>query len=179
MNTAKILNKNYYTLAILIICFLLLRLSLLLTDINHLEMDEEAVCGVLAHEVMNDDIKLSILDYQHMPFNGDSLIVSFFAIPFFLIFGKSIIALKLIPLCFSLGTLILWYLFLNKYISRTVAILMSLLLIVPPPHYTKLTLIAAMSHTEINFFPLQLFSFFSKSFILFTATIKESQKILL
>ena len=147
MNTTKIFNKNYYILAILIICFLLLRLPLLLTDINHVEMDEEAVCGVLAHEVMSNNIKLSILDYQHMPYCGDTLIISFFAIPAFLIFGSSIISLKLIPLCFSLGTLILWYLFLNKYTSRTVAILMSLLLIVPPPYYTKLTLCAAIPHT--------------------------------
>jgi len=162
MDIKTIFNKNSSILTILIICFLLLRLSLLLTDINHLEMDEEAVCGVLAHEVMSNNIKLSILDYQHMPYCGDSLIVSFIAIPFFLIFGSSIIALKLIPLCFSLGTLILWYFFLNKYISRTVAILMSLLLIVPPPYYTKLTLCAAVPHTEINFFSIAIIFLFFK-----------------
>ncbi len=158
----KIFNKNYYILVILIICFLLLRLSLLLTDINHLEMDEEAVCGFLANEVMNNNIKLSILDYQHMSYCGDSLIISFFAIPFFWIFGNSVISLKLIPLCFSLGTLILWYLFLNKYISRTVAVLMSLLLFVPPPYYTKLTLCAAIPHTEINFFSIAIIFLFCK-----------------
>ncbi len=98
-----IFNKNSSILAILIICFLLLRLSLLLTDIKHLEMDEEAVCGVLANEVMSNNIRLSILDYQHVPWCGDTLVVSFVAIPFFLIFGNSIISLKLIPLCFSLG----------------------------------------------------------------------------
>jgi 4-amino-4-deoxy-L-arabinose transferase-like glycosyltransferase len=161
-NIKKIFNKDYSILAILIICFLLLRLSLLLTDIKHLEMDEEAVCGVLANDVMSNNIKLSTLDYQHMPYCGDTLIVSFFAIPFFLIFGNSIISLKLIPLFFSLGTLILWYLFLNKYISRTVAILMSLLLIVPPPHYTILTLCAAIPHTEINFFSIAIIFLFFK-----------------
>ena len=98
-NIKTIFNKNSSILAILIICFLLLRLSLLLTDIKHLEMDEEAVCGVLANDVMGNNIKLSTLDYQHMPYCGDTLIVSFIAIPFFFIFGSSIIALKLIPLC--------------------------------------------------------------------------------
>ncbi len=85
MHITKIFNKNHYILAILTICFLLLRLSLLLTDINHLEMDEETVCGFLANEVMSNNIKLSILDYQHVPWCGDTLVVGFFAIPFFLI----------------------------------------------------------------------------------------------
>lgn len=176
-NIKKILfNKDYSILVILIICFLLLRLSLLLTDINHLQMDEETVCGVLAHEVMNNNIRLAILDYQHMPYCGDSLIVSFIAIPFFLIFGSSIIVLKLIPLCFSLGTLILWYLFLNKYINRTVAILMSLLLIVPPPHYTKLTLCAAIPHTEINFFSIAVIFLFFEIIHCFYKYEKEKPK---
>jgi hypothetical protein len=172
----KIFNKNYYILAILTICFLLLRLSLLLTDIKHLEMDEETVCGFLASEVMSSNIRLSILDYQHVPWCGDTLVVGFFAIPFFLIFGNSIIALKLIPLCFSLGTLILWYLFLNKYISRTVAIITSLLLIVPPPSYTKLTLCAAIPHTEINFFSIAVIFLFSKVIHCLHEHDKENQK---
>lgn len=160
----KILNNKYSVLAILIIFFLALRLSIVLTDTKQIEMNEETVCGVLAHDVINHHIRLPILDYQHVEWCGDTLIVGFLAIPFFWILGDSIISLKLIPLCFSLGTLILWYLFLNKHINRTVALLTSLLLIVPPPYFTRLNLIAAIPHTELNFFSIAVVYLFFKSF---------------
>lgn len=158
----KNFNKKYFILAILAFCFLAMRLSLLFTEIKHIDMNEETVCGLLANDMIYDHLRLPLLDYQHVEWCGDTLVVGFLAIPFFLIFGNSIISLKLVPFCFSLGTLIMWYLFLNKYINRTVAIVTSILFIVPPPYYTRLSLIAAIPHTELNFFSIAVIFLFFK-----------------
>lgn len=156
-------NKKYFILTILILCFLTIKLSLLFTEIKHIDMNEETVCGVLANDVINKHLRLPLLDYQHVEWCGDTLVVGFLAIPFFLIFGNSIISLKLIPLFFSLGTFTIWYLFLDKYLNRTVAVLMSLLFILSPPYYTRMNLIAAIPHTEVNFFTIAVVFLLFKS----------------
>lgn len=162
-NFSRLLNKRSFILVFLVICFLSLRLLIVLTDVKQIEFNEETACGLLANDLINDYLRLPILDYQHVQWCGDTLVVGFLAIPFFLIFGNSLISLKLIPLFFSLGTLIIWYLFLNKYFNRTIAVLMSLLFILSPPYYTRMNLIAAIPHTEVNFLAIAVVFLLFKS----------------
>ncbi len=164
MNTALRL-KNYLLPGILIALFLVLRLSLLLTDHAPIDFKEEAACGVLAHDVLSHQRLWHFFDYQFFRHAGATLVNAVVAIPCFLVFGQSIIALKLIPLLFSLGSLILWYLFLRKYFNRSVAFIAGLLCAVSPPYYSRLNLVCALGRIEENFFSIAVITLFFSIFL--------------
>ena len=153
-NLTGLINNDKAVLSLLVFLFLFLRLSILLTDVKNIEMNEETVCGVFAHDLLHDDLKLPFHKYQHVEWCGDTLMDGVLAVPLFALLGESIVTLKLIPLFFSLGTLVLWYMFLKRFVNRNIAILTALLFILSPVYFTRLGLIAAIPHTELNFFSI-------------------------
>jgi len=68
-----------------------------------------------------------------------ALLNDILAIPLFMLFGDSYLVLKLIPLLFNLAILIFLYLFLYKFFSKRIAVISSVLLIIPPSIFTKLS----------------------------------------
>jgi hypothetical protein len=107
---------------------------------------------------------MPFFDYQPENCEGNFLVFSLLALPFFLLFGTSYVSLKLVALSFSLAILILLYLFLNRFFNKKVAILASLIFIFSPPGYTSLSLIAAAGHFCSNLFTILILFVFCRIF---------------
>ena len=119
--------------------------------------------GALAFNLIHNEITLPFFGYQYTENHGGHLISAILTIPFFYLFGTSLISLKLIPLCFfSLGTLILWFIFLDKYFSRRSAVLFSALYILSPPYFSMNNMISWALHIEVNLFTIAAILLFYK-----------------
>jgi len=133
-------------------------------------MEEERYNGTIALEVLNG-LKMPLFYYQHQPYAPGAMfepyapgtvVVGLLSTPFFLIFGASYISLKIVALLFSLGSFILWYLFLCKFFNSRVAITTAFLFILSPPNNIKFSLLSFGNHYEINFFTiLSLYIFYN------------------
>ncbi len=159
-------NDNLFILGVLILMFLSLRLLVLFTYMDKLYDPEELYQGTIAREIIKGPL-ISLweyLDYRVEYFPGGALTVGILAAPYFLLFGQTYIALKLVGLSFALGTLILWYLFLDRFFNRKTAIISSLLFIFCMPFYTKTSLTAWGSHPETNLFSILSLYLFYKIF---------------
>ena len=102
-NITHYFEKKYFVPAALVILFLAVRLPVLLTEVKHIEMNEETVCGFLTNDIIDSHIRLPILDYQNVEWCGDTLLVGFLSIPFFFDFWKFHYILKTCPSLFFIG----------------------------------------------------------------------------
>ena len=153
----------FWLLAGLALAFLALRLAVLFSSLDELYEEEELYRGTVAKEIIQGPLipLWEYLDYQVEYFPGGTLVVGILAVPFFLFFGQTYIALKLVGLSFALGAFILWYLFLERFFNRRTAVFSALLFIFCVPFYTKTSLITWGAHPEANFFTiLSLFIFY-------------------
>lgn len=137
----------------LLLLFLLMRFTTLLTAVESVAQPEELYRGTIAKEILQGP-KVSLFDYQADPYDGGSLVVGFLTAPFFLIFGPSLFALKLVPLLFSLASLALLFLFLVRFFDSQSAVIACLLFILAPPGFTGASLGAVGSQTESIFFSI-------------------------
>lgn len=137
----------------LIAIYLVIKLTILFFGTEEIYSGDEIYYGAIAKELITGPI-LPFFDYQPSEQNGGWFIMPFLIAPFFLIFGPSYLSLKLASLIFPLATLILLCLFLNKFFNRRVAIISSLLLILAPPGYTKLSFMPLGTHIESILFTL-------------------------
>ncbi len=142
---------------------MLLRLAVLFSYLDKIYEPEELYRGTVAREIIQGSLipLWEYLDYKVEYFPGGTLVVGILAVPFFLLFGQSYIALKLVGLLFALGTFILWYIFLERFFNRKTAVICAILSIFCMPFYTKTSLITWGAHPEANFFTiLSLFIFY-------------------
>ncbi|MBL7196984.1 MAG: glycosyltransferase family 39 protein [Candidatus Omnitrophica bacterium] len=158
MNISIFKNKSFI-LIILVVTLISLRLTLLTTTFKY-TWCEEGVRGIFAKHILDGTRTQSIFDY-FQPYQGGSIIVSILAVPFFWLFGVSIFSLRLVPLCFSVGILILLFLFMDKFFNRKAAILASILYIFSPISYTQYSMYCIGNHHSILLFNiLTMFIFF-------------------
>jgi len=148
------LNKYNYSLLVLLLgLFVLSRSGLLLyghTHISHPAFDETA-SGVLTCDLLDDQLRGSLFTYQYEARSGDSLLEGFLLVPFFNIFGRSLISLKIFALSSAFLTLALWVIFLNRYSGRWAAIIFALLFVIAPPMFVRLNFLGTIaSHHIIN-----------------------------
>jgi 4-amino-4-deoxy-L-arabinose transferase-like glycosyltransferase len=155
-------KKRNIILIVLLSLYLLIRLPILFSS-DAIFYGEEIYMGTVAKELI-DGPRFPIFDYQFTHYQGGTLLVGILAVPFYILFGVSIISLKLVGLSFSIGILILVYLFLNKFFNPKVAILGSLLFILSPPYYTTRTLMTAGDYLESIFFSLLIMLIFYQIF---------------
>lgn len=146
-------------LVFLVPLFLVLRLGALLTGVELVYWDEELHRGTIAKELIEGP-KVPLWDYRADHYDGGSLAVGFLAVPFFYLFGPSLFALKLVPILFSLGTLIVSFLFVKRFFGPRSAWTVGLLLALSPPVFTGLSLSAIGSHPESVFFSGLMLLFF-------------------
>jgi 4-amino-4-deoxy-L-arabinose transferase-like glycosyltransferase len=145
----------------IVVIFLFSRLTILLTSIESVSWFEELYRGTVAQELI-DGLKAPLFDYQGDHYDGGSLVIGMAAVPFFLLLGPNLLALKLVPLLFSLVTLTLLHLFLKRFFNERTALFGSLLFALSPPVFTRLTLVAIGSHPESMIFSIAiLFCFYS------------------
>ncbi len=110
---------------------------------------EELVRGSSAQDLLDGPV-LPFQDYQVNDFSGGSLVVTLLAVPFFWVFGPTIIALRMSVLLISCASVAFLFLVLDRFVSRRAAWLGALLLAVAPPGYALLSCIAYGTHIENN-----------------------------
>ena len=94
------------------------------------------------------------------------VIISIIEIPFFLLFGDTLVVSRLVIMLISLGMLVALYLFTQEFFNRRTAIVASLLFIFSPPNYTRLSYISSGSYSELNFLALLAIFVFYKIFFI-------------
>ncbi|MBI3318372.1 MAG: glycosyltransferase family 39 protein [Candidatus Omnitrophica bacterium] len=154
---------NRKTFLLILLLFLGLRLAILLTAVESVSWTswgEELYRGTIARELIQG-LKAPFLDYQSDGYDGGSLLVGILAVPFFLLLGPNLFALKLVPLALSLAALILSFFFFRRFFDRKAALWVCLLQALSPPVFTSLSLVAIGSHVDsIPFSVAILFSFY-------------------
>ena len=150
-----IIRKNNLYLLCFIILFLLVRFAVLATSTkpSYEDMLEEKYSGAMAKDLISGRFGIPPYEYHaHENTPGGKMIVNLLAtIPFFFL-GPSLLALKIIPILFALGSFIAWYKCLEICFSQETAFIFSLLSIFPPPYLTKISLICWGNHFESSFF---------------------------
>ncbi len=133
-------------LAILLL-FIGLRVCVLLSSGTHASEGEELYRGTIGREII-EGLKMPIWDYQADHYSGGSVLAGLAAVPFFLLFGPTMFSLKLAPLLFAAGTLVLMMIFLKRYFSYEAALLAGLFFTFAPPSFVQLSLVAMGFHSE-------------------------------
>lgn len=167
-------RNKYFTLAILVVFFLIIRFLILLSSVAYIIYDDELGIGMLAKEIIRGPA-MPLFEYADN-YRWGGLVIGTLAAPFFILFGESLIVLRSVAMLFSLATLILLYVFLYKFFDKKTAVLTALLFILSPPNYTKMSLICWGSYTEINFFSILAIYVFYRIF--FIREIKPRQVLI-
>lgn len=148
-------KKDFIVLCFLILIFLLIRSLILSSNINFVYSLNGAQRAKLATDILilkkGGHIFDDIFDYPFSHYRGGSLVVSILYIPFAYLFGINTFSLKLVALSFSLGTFVVWYLFLYKYFNKKVAIFFGILFVINSPIFNTWSLITAGTYTEATF----------------------------
>jgi len=98
--------------------------------------------------------------HQYYDNCGGHLVTGLFAAPLFAVFGDSYLVLKLVPVLLGLGTLLLIWYALDRWLDRRAAVLAVLLFAVGPPTLTKYSMLAKGNHFENIFFQLSILVLF-------------------
>jgi hypothetical protein len=148
-------NKTvvFFILLSLIFFFLMQRLSLIFWGYSHILYPgiDEPASGVLAADILDGSMRAPLFAYQYESRSGDSLIEGLLLVPFFKLFGRSILAIKLLALSSSLICLLCWVILLKKYQGALAAIIFALLFTLSPPMFARLNVMGTVdSHHIIN-----------------------------
>ncbi|HTY44760.1 MAG TPA: hypothetical protein VMD52_02055 [Patescibacteria group bacterium] len=156
-------GNKYLLLVSLLAVFLLVRLPILFTSIHKLYDEEELYVGTIAKELIDGPI-LSIFEYPLKPTKGGTLVWGILCVPFFLVFGQSYLALKLVTLTAALVILALSYLLLWKFFDWKAALIAGILFVFSPPLYTKFSLSSYGWHFESILFTVTFLLIFYRIF---------------
>ena len=161
----RIVKNGYAYLIGLTLLYLLVRLLVLFCAIDRVTLDEELYRGNIAKELIAGPA-FPFLDYQRSQYEGGSLVCGILTLPFFLFFGEKLVSLKLVALSLGTGLFILWYLFLDRFFSRRIAVWTSLLLIFLPPIWIKTSICSFGAQPETNLFTMMaVFIFYQIFFV--------------
>ena len=112
-----------------IITAAVLRLALLLTSEAGVDSDE-AVTGIMAmHIAEGKSLPLFVYGYSY---NGGAAITAYFAASLFAVSGVSNLALKIVPMAFSLAFMAAAYFFCRRFFSPRAGLIASALLLADP-----------------------------------------------
>lgn len=118
-------------------------------EMPNVAVAEEFHRGNVAQEVLDGPL-LPLLDYAYAPFFGGSVVVGVVAAPLFAVLGPNVFALKLASILHQALGVACLVLILDRYASRRAAWLGGLLLALPPPGYTAISILAWGSHCEVT-----------------------------
>lgn len=148
-------------LSSLVLLFLAFRLAMIFTSIDHEFFEEELFRSNIAKELISGPL-LPFFDYQRSEYEGGSLVAGLVIVPFFLLFGPTLLACKYAGLLFSTAALLSWILLLYRFFPKRVAIIAGLLWVFSPPFFTRATVFTATNYIEESMFSaLALYLFFS------------------
>ncbi|MFC1666692.1 ArnT family glycosyltransferase [Candidatus Omnitrophota bacterium] len=145
------MKKSQTAIILLIATFVLLRLLLISSQRDSIFDPNEFISGTIAMELIHGlsfPLKYCVPDNH----NYGSVVNGILIVPFYLLFGPSTASAKMVSILFSLGTLIFWYLLLDRFFNHRVAVITSLLFIFSPIVYTKSSVLSVGAHPETTFF---------------------------
>src|SRR3989338_5966626 len=160
-------NKFFHNDTLFILCFFFLIVRFLILSTSPYLYDyEESRIGLIANEIINGPT-FPIWEYQMLfgPHEGSLILDASLLVPLFLIFGKSGMTIKLLWLLMSLFTLIVLFLFLNKFFNKKLAIVTSILFIFSPQLFTISSLADGAERHVAIFFPILIALFFYRAFL--------------
>ncbi len=130
---------------ILLVLYCLIRVPILLSysDLLHLELHR----GNIAIEFI-EGLRLPLGDYIVDPYSLSPLFNGLLTIPSFLIFGKTLFALKLVPFLWHLVSLIIWFYVWRSFFSARGAFFILLLFVLAPPRIVEYSLSNHGTHFE-------------------------------
>ncbi len=159
------MKSRYAYLVGLTLLYVSVRLLVLFCAIDKAHIDEELYRGNIAKELISGPI-LPLFDYQRSEYEGGSLVNGVLAVPFFLLFGETLRSLKLVGLLIGTGVFIIWYLFLDRFFNKKVAVWTSLLFILLPPWWIKFGILSCGSQEQVNLFTISaVFIFYQIFFV--------------
>jgi len=121
---------------------------------------EEIYRGTIAHELVTG-LKMPFTEYPANNYEGGSLVIGALVAGFFLLFGPTVLALKLAPLFLFTLALVFWYSTIQQYAGERVAGYFAMLFCFSPPLLTAHSVTAMGFHSESIFFSaLTLFLLF-------------------
>jgi 4-amino-4-deoxy-L-arabinose transferase-like glycosyltransferase len=140
-------------LIVAVLLFLGVRLlyPVLFVPAGNLADPEDLVRGTLAHDLIHG-LKVPFWEYQADYYSGGSVVVGLLAVPFFLVFGPTLFALRLVAILFSLAVLLVWYVFVARNFESRAAFFTVLFFVAPPPVYLEGSSLAMGYHTESMLF---------------------------
>lgn len=162
-------NRVIYILILLVALLLFHRFLIIYNSMNNVEC-EEAITGIMAKHIMENNYSQSIFDYTLPYATGFFIITSLLALPFFALLGISTISLKCVALLFNAGTLIVMYLFLKRFFGYGAAVLACILYILAPASFVQEGLYAHKGLFQANFFIISIL------FLYFIISIKNGFK---
>ncbi len=112
---------------------------------------EELGRGLVARELL-DGMALHLLDHQMDPYAGGSLVMGILAVPFFVIFGDSVVSLKLAAVPFIALTASFLYALLARSAGRGPATLAAALVFLAPYAQSRLSLLVWGDHSQVPAF---------------------------
>ncbi len=151
-------------LSVFILYFFLQRGGLLLYGYSHIAHPhiDELVSGTLTCDLLDGNLRASIFAYQYTDFTGEVLIEGVLLAPFYKMFGRSLLVMKLFPLICSFIALLLWASVVRRYWGNTAAVIFAALFAFPPPMFARLNVVATISshHMICLFIACQIFLLF-------------------
>jgi hypothetical protein len=152
------------TLLFLILLYFCIRLVILFFGFDSIYAYWELYTGTIAKDLINGH-SLPFWGYEAGNHEYGRIVMAFFAVPLFLLFGDSYLILKIVPLCTSLVILVILYLLLFKFFNQRIAVITCLFFILSPPAFTVLSMLSFGSHFESIFFSLVAIYIFYEIFV--------------
>lgn len=145
------MKKSNFILLGLIVFYIIARILVISSNRDQIFDYSEFFSGTIAMELIQGPL-LPLKYCMSDDHNFGSIVNGILIVPFYRLFGPSLASSKMVPILFSLGVLIIWYLLLNRFFNRRIAVVASLLFIFSPTVYTKNSILSIGSHPESNFF---------------------------
>ena len=137
---------------IVIFC-LSVKLPIIFTSTAKLFHAEETFTGVIAKELLLGPSQ-GIFEYQHPPIFGGVLFSGIITVPFFILFGDSIVSVKLVTFIYFISSLCLIFLLFKRFFNLKMAVIVSLLLTLSNSEFARRSLILIGNHCESIVFSL-------------------------
>ncbi len=145
INLKNVSLINILIVGILLLIFLAIRITLLLTSEKSLGGDPASMAVMAMNTYNNGELHYFIYGE---PYIGGAAIDSYFAIIPFSIFGVTAFAYRLVPLFFSFILMIIMYFFMKKFFGNTVALYTLALSSISPLFFSKMNIAGFAGYME-------------------------------
>ncbi len=153
------INKTNILLVVLLAVFIISRVLILLTSIESVSWKEDLSMGTIAREIIRGT-PCPFWNFQLDFYSGESLVLGLAIIPFFLLLGQNLLALKIPTFLISIATILTSSFFVKRYFGDRASIWTAFFFIFCPPIVISHYLLVQSGHSEALLFSIGILSFF-------------------